>query len=105
MDQGDPTDAVAEATGTEPVRRGGPADAGHAKGRPVMALVHVDTTDGVRLVTYHRFLGPGDASVDAHRVVRWGGTIAGAYGGRVKDGLHRSVGGELEPCGGAYPPD
>ncbi len=105
MDQGDPTDAVAEATGTEPVRRGGPADLGDAKGRPVMVLVHVDTTDGVRLVTYHRFLGPGDASVDAHRVVRWGGTIAGAYGGRLKDGLHRSVGGELEPCGGAYPPD
>ena len=68
-------------------------------------LVHVDTTDGVRLVTYRQFLGPRDASVDAHRVVRRGGTIAGACEGRVKDGLHRLVGGGLEPCGGAYPPD
>jgi hypothetical protein len=53
----------------------------------------------------HQFLGPGDASVEAHRVVRRGGTIAGAYEGRVKDGLYRLVGGELEPYGGAYPPD
>jgi hypothetical protein len=100
---GDLADAVAEAPGTKPVRRGGPADVGDAKGRPV--LVHVDTTDGVRLVTYHQFLGPGDTSVDAHRVVRRGGMIAGAYEARVKDGLYRLVGGELEPYGGAYPPD
>ena len=104
MDQGDPTDAVAEATGTEPVRRGGPADVGDAKGRPVLVLVHVDTTDGVRLVTYHEFLGRGGTSVEAHRVVRRGGTIAGAYEGRVKDGLYRLVGGELEPYAGPFPP-
>jgi hypothetical protein len=102
---GDLADAVAEAPGTRPPRRGRPAGVGDAKGRPVLVLVHVDTTDGVRLVTYHQFLGPGDASVDAHRVVRRGGTIAGAYQGRVKDGPDRLVGGELEPYGGAYPPD
>jgi hypothetical protein len=100
---GDLADAVAEAPGTRPLRRGRPVGVGDAKGRPV--LVRVDTTDGVRLVTYHQFLGPGDASVDAHRVVRRGGTIAGAYEGRVKDGLYRLVGGELEPYGGPYPPD
>ncbi len=83
MDQGGPTDAVAEATGTEPVRRGGPADLGDAKGRPVMVLVHVDTTDGVRLVTYHEFLGRGGTGAEAHRVVRRGGTIAGVGEGRA----------------------
>jgi hypothetical protein len=31
--------------------------------------------------------------------------IAGAYEARVKDGLYRLVGSELEPYGGAYPPD
>jgi hypothetical protein len=74
-----------------------------AKSRPV--LVHVDTTEGVRLVTYHQFLGQGDSSVDAHRVVRRGGTIAGIYEGQVKDGLYRLVGGKLEPYRGPYPPD
>ena len=99
---GDLADAVAEAPGTRLLRRGRPVGVGDAKGRPVP--VHVDTTDGVRLVTYHEFLGRGGSSVEAHRVVRRGGTIAGAYEARVKDGLYRLVGGELEPYAGPFPP-
>jgi hypothetical protein len=79
----------------KPEWRAGPAETNDAKDRPV--LVHVDTVDGLRLVTYHEFPRPGAVGRDAHHLVRRGGMIAGVYEGRVRDGLYRLVGDGLYP--------
>ena len=68
-----------------------------------LVLVHVDTVEGVRLVTYHEFPRQEGAERDAHRLVRRGGTIAGVYEGQVEDGLYRLVDDGLELYHGPAP--
>ena len=82
-------------------RQDEPASTSEAKDG--LVLVHVDTVEGMRLVTYHEFPRQGGAGRDAHRLVRRGGTIAGVYEGRVEDGLYRLVDGSLESYHGPDP--
>ena len=77
------------------------ADTGEAKDS--LVLLHVDSVEGMRLVTLSRVSPAGDAAGQLHHLVRPGGKIAGIYEGRVQDGLYRLVEGCLQPYETADP--